>query len=110
MAEKAAWKFAEENDLDIVVVNPGTVMGPIIPPAINASMQMLLRLLQGNPIFDIHLCALFKLGLVACHMYNNYLTGLYVLEYGVLFSPNLVVWPKGVRELVRELWSNENSN
>ncbi|XP_041990730.1 phenylacetaldehyde reductase-like [Salvia splendens] len=47
MAEKAAWKFAEENDLDIVVVNPGTVMGPIIPPAINASMQMLLRLLQG---------------------------------------------------------------
>lgn len=54
MAEKAAWKFAEENDLDIVVVNPGTVMGPIIPPAINASMQMLLRLLQGNPIFDIH--------------------------------------------------------
>ncbi|XP_041995066.1 phenylacetaldehyde reductase-like [Salvia splendens] len=47
MAEKAAWKFAEENSLDIVVVNPGTVMGPIIPPAINASMQMLLRLLQG---------------------------------------------------------------
>ncbi|KAL1558531.1 phenylacetaldehyde reductase-like [Salvia divinorum] len=47
MAERAAWKFAEENDLDIVVVNPGTVMGPIIPPAINASMQMLLRLLQG---------------------------------------------------------------
>ncbi|XP_057782583.1 phenylacetaldehyde reductase-like [Salvia miltiorrhiza] len=47
MAEKAAWKFAEENGLDIVVVNPGTVMGPIIPPAINASMLMLLRLLQG---------------------------------------------------------------
>ncbi|GFP84238.1 cinnamoyl-coa reductase 1 [Phtheirospermum japonicum] len=47
LAEKAAWKFAEENSLDIVVVNPGTVMGPMIPPAINASMLMILRLLQG---------------------------------------------------------------
>ncbi|KAL0460185.1 UNVERIFIED_CONTAM: Cinnamoyl-CoA reductase 1 [Sesamum latifolium] len=47
LAEKAAWEFAEEKGLDIVVVNPGTVMGPVIPPALNASMQMLLRLLQG---------------------------------------------------------------
>ncbi|KAG8387663.1 hypothetical protein BUALT_Bualt02G0044800 [Buddleja alternifolia] len=47
LAEKAAWKFSEENGLDVVVVNPGTVMGPIIPPALNASMLMILRLLQG---------------------------------------------------------------
>jgi len=47
LAEKAAWEFAKENGLDVVVVNPGTVMGPIIPPSINASMAMLLRLLQG---------------------------------------------------------------
>lgn len=47
LAEKEAWKFAEEKDLDIVVVNPGTVMGPIIPPTLNASMLMILRLLQG---------------------------------------------------------------
>ncbi|KAH6811061.1 Rossmann-fold superfamily protein [Perilla frutescens var. frutescens] len=47
LAEKAAWKFAEENGLDIVVINPGTVMGPMIPPALNASMQMLLLLLKG---------------------------------------------------------------
>ncbi|CAL9756596.1 unnamed protein product [Musa acuminata subsp. burmannicoides] len=47
LAEKAAWEFAEGNGLDVVVVNPGTVMGPIIPPAINASMTMLMRLLQG---------------------------------------------------------------
>ncbi|XP_073062124.1 cinnamoyl-CoA reductase 1 [Primulina eburnea] len=47
LAEKAAWKFAKENDLDIVVMNPGTVMGPIIPPTLNASMLMILRLLQG---------------------------------------------------------------
>ncbi|GAB4860242.1 hypothetical protein Ancab_011722 [Ancistrocladus abbreviatus] len=48
LAEKAAWEFAKEKGLDVVVVNPGTVMGPILPPTINASMIMLLRLLQGS--------------------------------------------------------------
>ncbi|XP_038980877.1 phenylacetaldehyde reductase isoform X2 [Phoenix dactylifera] len=47
LAEKAAWEFAKENGLDVVVVNPGTVMGPVIPPSINASMAMLFRLLEG---------------------------------------------------------------
>ncbi|GAV66565.1 Epimerase domain-containing protein, partial [Cephalotus follicularis] len=46
-AEKAAWKFAKDKGLDVVVVNPGTVMGPVIPPTLNASMVILLRLLQG---------------------------------------------------------------
>ncbi|GAB2234100.1 hypothetical protein Droror1_Dr00003337 [Drosera rotundifolia] len=48
LAEKEAWEFAEKSGLDVVTVNPGTVLGPIIPPAINASMLMLLRLLQGS--------------------------------------------------------------
>ncbi|KAI4373374.1 hypothetical protein MLD38_011505 [Melastoma candidum] len=47
LAEKAAWEFAKEKELDLVVVNPGTVMGPVIPPRLNASMLMLVRLLQG---------------------------------------------------------------
>ncbi|RLN42018.1 cinnamoyl-CoA reductase 1-like [Panicum miliaceum] len=47
LAEKAAWKFAEENGLNVVVVNPGTVLGPMIPPTINASMAMFRRLLEG---------------------------------------------------------------
>ncbi|KAM7527637.1 hypothetical protein LguiB_031047 [Lonicera macranthoides] len=47
LAEKAAWEFAKEKGLDVVVVNPGAVMGPILPPTVNASMMMLLRLLQG---------------------------------------------------------------
>ncbi|KAE8687294.1 Ferritin 4 [Hibiscus syriacus] len=32
LAEKAAWEFSKEKGLDVVVVNPGTVMGPNIPP------------------------------------------------------------------------------
>ncbi|XVF68461.1 hypothetical protein PTKIN_Ptkin11bG0004700 [Pterospermum kingtungense] len=47
LAEKAAWEFSKEKGLDVVVVNPGTVMGPNIPPTLNASMLMLLHLLQG---------------------------------------------------------------
>lgn len=47
LAEKAAWEFAKEKGLDVVVVNPGTVMGPNIPPRLNASMVMFLRLLLG---------------------------------------------------------------
>nr|CAB3497687.1 unnamed protein product [Digitaria exilis] len=50
LAEKAAWKFAEENGLDVVVVNPGTVLGPMIPPTINASMAMFRSLLEGKHI------------------------------------------------------------
>ncbi|OWM66673.1 cinnamoyl-CoA reductase 1-like [Punica granatum] len=48
LAEKAAWDIAQEEGLDVVVVNPGTVMGPVIPPRLNASMLMLVRLLQGG--------------------------------------------------------------
>ncbi|KAK4763425.1 hypothetical protein SAY87_012863 [Trapa incisa] len=47
LAEKAAWDFAKGEGLDVVVVNPGTVMGPLISPRLNASMLMLVRLLQG---------------------------------------------------------------
>ncbi|GKE07170.1 cinnamoyl-CoA reductase 1, partial [Tanacetum coccineum] len=47
LAEKAAWDFAKEKGLDIVAVRPGLVMGPIIPPTLNGSMRMVLRLIQG---------------------------------------------------------------
>ncbi|XP_050367475.1 phenylacetaldehyde reductase [Argentina anserina] len=47
LAEKAAWEFSKEKGLDVVVVNPGTVMGDVISPRLNGSMLMLLRLLEG---------------------------------------------------------------
>ncbi|KAL5974953.1 hypothetical protein ACLOJK_031629 [Asimina triloba] len=48
LAEKAAWEFAKEKGMSVVVVNPGTVMGPVLPPTTNASLLMLMRLLEGN--------------------------------------------------------------
>uniref|UniRef100_A0A453RVX8 NAD-dependent epimerase/dehydratase domain-containing protein n=2 Tax=Aegilops tauschii subsp. strangulata TaxID=200361 RepID=A0A453RVX8_AEGTS len=50
LAEKAAWKFEEENGLHVVVVNPGTILGSMIPPRINASMAIFLHLLEGTRI------------------------------------------------------------
>ncbi|KAF9610283.1 hypothetical protein IFM89_021844 [Coptis chinensis] len=47
--EKAAWEFAKNTGLDVVVIHPGSVLGPIIiPPLLNASMIMLLLLLEGS--------------------------------------------------------------
>nr|CAB3497685.1 unnamed protein product [Digitaria exilis] len=43
LAEEAAWKFAEEKGLDVVTLNPGAVLGPIIPPTISSSMSVLQR-------------------------------------------------------------------
>eukprot|EP01018_Ginkgo_biloba_P001127 Gb_08604 [translate_table: standard] len=47
LAEKAAWDFSKETGLDVVAINPGTALGPILPPDMNASMAMIVRLLQG---------------------------------------------------------------
>lgn len=48
LAEKSASEFGKENGMDVVIVNPGTVSGPMIQPDLNASMAMILQLLQGS--------------------------------------------------------------
>merc|ERR1719285_1318945 len=48
LAEKAAWDFAKEKGLDLVAINPGTALGPILPPDMNASMAMIIHLLNGS--------------------------------------------------------------
>ncbi|XP_039174086.1 phenylacetaldehyde reductase-like [Eucalyptus grandis] len=47
LAEKAAWDFARENRMDLVVINPGHVIGPLLQPTVNLSMEMILTLLNG---------------------------------------------------------------
>ncbi|KAL6853600.1 hypothetical protein ACP4OV_019629 [Aristida adscensionis] len=48
LAEKAAWDFAGEEGLQLVVLNPGMVLGPFLTPSVNASLHLLLQLLQGE--------------------------------------------------------------
>ncbi|KAG9453613.1 hypothetical protein H6P81_006517 [Aristolochia fimbriata] len=75
LAEKAAWEFAAENGLHVVVVNPGTVMGPVLPPTLNASMIMLLSLLQGcdEPYEDYYMGSVHVKDVALAHilLYEN---------------------------------------
>lgn len=48
MAEQAAWDTAKENGVDLVVVNPVLVLGPLLQPTINASTIHILKYLTGS--------------------------------------------------------------
>ncbi|GAB2216684.1 hypothetical protein Droror1_Dr00024461 [Drosera rotundifolia] len=51
LAEEAAWKFAKENGIDLVTINPGYVIGPILQPTINYTMKTILDLVSGGPTY-----------------------------------------------------------
>ncbi|OMO51112.1 NAD-dependent epimerase/dehydratase [Corchorus olitorius] len=45
LAEKAAWKFAEENGIEMAVINPGIVIGPLLQPTLNMSVMPIVNLI-----------------------------------------------------------------
>ncbi|XP_065630954.1 phenylacetaldehyde reductase isoform X2 [Quercus suber] len=60
LAEEAAWKFAEENDIDLVAINPGLVIGPLIEPTLGFSLETFLNLVKdaGTEVFPDGMCIL----------------------------------------------------
>lgn len=48
LAEKLAWEMAEKRNLDIVVINPSLVLGPLLQPAMNASTAHIMKYLTGS--------------------------------------------------------------
>ena len=49
LAEKAAWEFAESNDIDLVVINPGGVMGPTLTGRVEGeSLTMISDIINGK--------------------------------------------------------------
>tara|TARA_B100000131_G_scaffold306064_1_gene332725 strand:+ start:1536 stop:2519 length:984 start_codon:yes stop_codon:yes gene_type:complete len=49
LAERAAWLFAEENSLDLVVINPGGVMGPTLTGKVEGeSLTMISDIINGK--------------------------------------------------------------
>nr|AFK42069.1 unknown [Lotus japonicus] len=46
LAEDAAWKFVNENRIDMVVINPTTVAGPLLQPEVNLSVEPILDLIN----------------------------------------------------------------
>ncbi|XP_062115502.1 phenylacetaldehyde reductase-like isoform X2 [Humulus lupulus] len=48
LAEEAAWKFAKENGMDLVAIHPGFVIGPLLQPTVNATMEHILNQINGT--------------------------------------------------------------
>ncbi|OMO64935.1 NAD-dependent epimerase/dehydratase [Corchorus olitorius] len=48
LAEKAAWKFAEENKIDLITVIPSLMTGPSLTPDVPSSIGLATSLLSGN--------------------------------------------------------------
>nr|QLL26886.1 anthocyanidin synthase [Heuchera micrantha] len=48
LAEKTAWKFAEENNIDLVTVVPSLMTGPSLTPDIPSSIGLAMSLITGN--------------------------------------------------------------
>ncbi|XP_057485061.1 tetraketide alpha-pyrone reductase 2-like isoform X2 [Actinidia eriantha] len=47
IAEKEAWKIAEESKIDLVVVNPSFVVGPLLAPQPTSTLQLILAIVKG---------------------------------------------------------------
>lgn len=47
LAEQAAWKFAEENSMDLITLHPVFVIGPVLQPTLNMSVELILNLVNG---------------------------------------------------------------
>ncbi|CAN0862388.1 Phenylacetaldehyde reductase [Linum grandiflorum] len=51
LAEQAAWKFAEENAIDLVTINPGFTIGPFLQKSPSLTVEELLRMINGTRSF-----------------------------------------------------------
>ncbi|XVF71299.1 hypothetical protein PTKIN_Ptkin12aG0025800 [Pterospermum kingtungense] len=56
LAEEAAWKFAKDNEIDLVTMHPGFVFGPLLQPKLNFSSELILKLTKGEVIYRIPAC------------------------------------------------------
>ncbi|CAK9867220.1 unnamed protein product [Sphagnum jensenii] len=48
LAERAAWDFVKEKNLDMVVINPSMVLGPVLQGSKNTSSDIILDFLNGT--------------------------------------------------------------
>ncbi|XP_021279936.1 cinnamoyl-CoA reductase 1-like isoform X1 [Herrania umbratica] len=51
LAEEAAWSFTRDNGIDLVTINPGVVIGPLLQPALNFTSELILNLTKGEHTF-----------------------------------------------------------
>ncbi|KAL2942059.1 Cinnamoyl-CoA reductase 1 [Bienertia sinuspersici] len=51
LAEDVAWKFVEEKGIDMVIINPAIVIGPLLQPTLNASSSGIVELFNGSEAY-----------------------------------------------------------
>ncbi|KAJ0237684.1 Epimerase domain-containing protein [Hirschfeldia incana] len=55
LAEKAAWQFAKDNGMDMIVIVPGFIIGPLLQPTLNYSVEKVVDIINGkNPFHSIN--------------------------------------------------------
>ncbi|XP_048551299.1 phenylacetaldehyde reductase-like isoform X2 [Triticum urartu] len=54
LAEEAAWKFANDNGFEIVTINPAMVIGPLLQPTLNTSVEAILKFINGMSDHLLH--------------------------------------------------------
>ncbi|KAG8650472.1 hypothetical protein MANES_07G045250v8 [Manihot esculenta] len=47
LAQQAAWEFAKNNRMNLVTIHPVFVLGPLLQPTINNSIEILSNLING---------------------------------------------------------------
>ena len=56
LAEDAATKFSKDNGLELVVINPGYVIGPFLQPTLNLTSEGILSLIKtGNCLLQTNI-------------------------------------------------------
>ena len=60
LAEEAARKFAKETGIDMVTINPGFVIGPLLQPTLNSSVELFLDHINGMLNLSYVTCFPFK--------------------------------------------------
>ncbi|KAI5419800.1 hypothetical protein KIW84_043820 [Lathyrus oleraceus] len=75
LAEAAAWEFVNENKIDMVVINPTMVAGPVLQPEVNESFQPILDIINGNFYLGVFGRAYLDLfhDIKSKHQYRKYL-------------------------------------
>ncbi|XP_073028200.1 phenylacetaldehyde reductase-like isoform X2 [Primulina eburnea] len=51
LAEEAAWVFSKQNGIDLVVINPCYVIGPLLQPILNYTSKTFLNVIKENKAF-----------------------------------------------------------
>ncbi|XP_013587275.1 PREDICTED: cinnamoyl-CoA reductase 1-like isoform X1 [Brassica oleracea var. oleracea] len=52
LAENVAWQFAKDNRMDMVVINPGFIIGPLLQPTLNFSVEIIVDIVKGKNPFN----------------------------------------------------------